>query len=112
MSSPANLRYAIITPARNEEDYIEKTIQSVVSQKVLPVKYVVVSDGSTDRTEESVEKYLPDNPWFELVRKSGQRTRQFGAKVHCFNTGFEKLAGVDYDVVGNLDADISVETDY
>ena len=112
MSNSANLRYTIITPARNEEDYIEKTIQSVVSQKVLPVKYVIVSDGSTDRTEEIVEKYLPDNPWLELVRKSGQRTRQFGAKVHCFNTGFEKLSGVDYDVVGNLDADISFEPDY
>ena len=47
--------YVLITPARNEEAFIEKTIQSVVSQTILPAKWVIVSDGSTDRTDEIVK---------------------------------------------------------
>ncbi|MCK4830926.1 glycosyltransferase family 2 protein, partial [bacterium] len=53
-----NKTYVLITPARNEEDYIEKTIQSVISQTILPAKWVIVSDGSTDLTDEIVEKYI------------------------------------------------------
>jgi len=57
------LKYTLITPARNEEAHIEKTIRSVVSQTVLPEKWVIVSDGSTDRTDEIVHKYVYQHPW-------------------------------------------------
>ena len=106
------LKYALITPAYNEEAYIEKTIQSVITQTVLPEKWVIVSDGSTDRTDEIVEQYLAANTWIELVRRSEHSDRQFAAKVHAFNAGYEKLNGLQYDIVGNLDADISFEKDY
>ena len=71
--------YVIITPARNEEAYIEKTIRSVVSQTVRPAKWVVVSDASTDQTDELVKRYMPDNPWIELIRMPEHRDRQFAA---------------------------------
>ena len=111
MQNP-NPSYVLITPARNEEAYIEKTIQSVISQTVLPQKWIIVSDGSTDRTDEIVKKYLKKNTWIELIRMPEHRDRQFAAKVHCFNTGYEKLKNVNYDIIGNLDADISFEEDY
>jgi len=104
--------YVIITPAHNEEAYIEKTIQSMVSQTVKPQKWVIVSDGSTDRTDEIVSRYIPDNPWMELVRLPEHRDRQFAAKVGAFNAGYEKVKGLEYDIIGNLDADISFEPDY
>ena len=63
-----NLSYVLITPARNEEAYIEKTIRSVISQTVLPKKWVIVSDGSTDQTDDIVKKYVSKNTWMELVR--------------------------------------------
>ena len=50
-------KYVLITPARNEGDYIEKTIQSVISQKIKPVKWVIVSDGSTDDTVAIAQQY-------------------------------------------------------
>lgn len=112
MSSVTMLSYVLVTPARNEEDHIEKTIRSVVSQTILPKKWVVVSDGSTDRTDEIVGRYLDGNPWMELVRMPEHRDRQFAAKVHCFNAGFERLRGLQYDVIGNLDADISFDEGY
>ena len=105
-------KYVIITPARNEEAYIEKTLESVVSQTVLPERWVIVSDGSTDRTDDIVRKYLPGRPWIELLRMPEHRDRQFAAKVHAFNAGYEKVKDTEYEIIGNLDADISFDQNY
>ena len=107
-----NMKYVLITPARNEEEHIGRAIESVQSQTVLPAKWVIVSDGSTDRTDEIVKKHLPDNAWIELIRMPDHDDRQFAAKVHCFNAGYAKVKGVSYDIIGNMDADISFEKDY
>jgi len=109
---PPNYSYVLITPARNEEAFIGQTILSVNSQTVLPKKWVIVSDGSTDRTEEIVTQYLAKNPWIELLRMPEHRDRHFAAKVHCFNAGYEKVKNTEYDIIGNLDADITFEQDY
>ncbi len=104
--------YVLITPARNEEAYIEKTIQSLISQTILPEKWVIVSDRSTDRTDDIVKQYIAENPWMELIRMPKLRDRSFAAKVSCFNAGYKKLNGMQYDIIGNLDADISFDEDY
>lgn len=104
--------YGLITPARNEEAYIEHTIQSVTSQTVLPKKWVIVSDGSTDRTDDIVKGYLSTNPWMQLLRMPERKERHFAAKVQCFDAGHQQLGGLSYEVVGNLDADISFAPDY
>jgi hypothetical protein len=106
------MRYVLITPARNEEAFIELTIQSVIRQTVLPSRWVIVSDGSTDRTDEVVSRYLPSHPWMRLVRMPERRDRHFAAKVMCFNRGLEEVAGDDFDIIGNLDADISFDEGY
>ncbi len=106
------ITYALVTPARNEEAFIEKTLTSIVSQTILPVRWVIVSDGSTDRTDDIVRNYLAMYDWIELVRMPEHRDRNFAAKVSCFNAGHERLAGLDYDIIGNLDADISFDADY
>jgi poly-beta-1,6-N-acetyl-D-glucosamine synthase len=111
MTTPP-LRYVLITPARNESAFIEKTIQSVVSQTALPVKWVIVSDGSTDGTDEIVNKYTSDNPWIELVRMPERKERHFAGKVYSFNAGYAKLGDLDYDIIGNLDADVSFDDEY
>lgn len=106
------LSYILITAARNEEELIENTIQSVISQAVLPNKWIIVSDGSTDRTEEIVSKYLAVHPWMELLKMPAHKNRNFASKVHCFNAGYQKVKQSHYDIVGNLDADITFEPDY
>ena len=107
MASAASLRYVLITPARNEADFIEKTIQSVIAQTVLPLRWVIVSDGSTDGTDDIVRKYAADRPWIELVRMPERKERHFAGKVHAFNAGQARLKDLDYDVIGNLDADVT-----
>lgn len=104
--------YVLITPARNEAAFIEKTIQSMIKQTVLPEKWVIVNDGSTDNTAAIVRPYLPDHPWMELVERPVRKERHFAAKVHAFNAGQERIKGLEYEVIGNLDADVSLDADH
>lgn len=105
-------KYVLITPARNEQAYIANTIISVISQSIKPVKWVVVSDGSTDDTDAIVEKYAADNPFIHLLKRAGDPRRNFGSQVRAIQAGGALLEGVDYDYFGNLDADISFGPDY
>ena len=108
----AQLRYVLITPARNEAKFIEQTIKSVVKQKVLPIKWVIVSDGSIDATEDIVNKYASHHNWIELIQMPERNDRNFRSKVHAFNAGHARIRDLEYDIIGNLDADISFEEDY
>jgi biofilm PGA synthesis N-glycosyltransferase PgaC len=104
--------YVLITPARNEQTFIEKTIQSMIKQTVLPVKWVIVNDGSTDATSSIVRPYLVDHPWMELVDLPVRKDRNFAAKVYAFNAGQERVQGLDYEIIGNLDSDVSLDADH
>ena len=77
-------KYVLITPARNEERFIEQTIRALISQVLLPEKWIIVSDGSTDKTDEIVTKYLDKFPWMELVRtpEHHDRTKQLSYTIH------------------------------
>lgn len=106
------LAYALVTPARNEAAFIERTIQSVIAQTVLPLRWVIVSDGSTDGTGEIVERYIPGRPWLELIELPSGRERDFAAKVVAFNAGYDRVKDLPYDLIGNVDADISFGEDF
>lgn len=106
------MKYVLVTPARNEEAFIEKTLESMIKQTHLPLKWVIVDDGSLDSTAAIVGRYLNQYPWIELVQLPQRRDRSFAAKVGAFNAGFEKLKDLPYDVIGNLDGDISFEPDH
>jgi glycosyltransferase involved in cell wall biosynthesis len=106
---PTGPAYVLITPARNEAQFIELTIKSVVSQTVKPIKWVVVSDGSTDGTDDIVRKYATQHNWIELVRMPERKERHFAGKVDAFNAGYARVQDLPYAVIGNLDADTSFD---
>lgn len=117
MTSPENksasgLSYVLITPGRNEADFIELTLKSVVSQTVRPLKWVIVSDGSTDGMDDIVNRYTAQHPWIELVRMPERQERHFAGKVHAFNAGYARVKDLPYDIIANLDADVSFDADY
>jgi glycosyltransferase involved in cell wall biosynthesis len=107
-----NMTYVLITPARNESAFIELTIQSVIKQTVLPARWVIVNDGSTDNTSELVRPYLAGRPWMVLVDLPVRTERHFAAKVNAFNVGWERVKDIDYQIIGNLDADVSLDPDH
>jgi poly-beta-1,6-N-acetyl-D-glucosamine synthase len=110
---PANAgRYVLVTPARNEAALIEMTIRSVVAQTLKPLKWIIVSDGSNDGTDDIVQKYVAKHPWIELVRMPERQERHFAGKVHAFNAGYRIANNLPYDFIGSLDADITFEEDY
>src|SRR2546428_1680909 len=106
------LTYVVVTPARNEAKYIELALKSMLAQSVRPLKWVIVSDGSTDGTDEIVTQSASNTPWIELMRMPERRERNFAGKVHAFNAGYARMSDLDHDVMGNLDADITFNEEY
>ena len=106
------MRYVLITPAHNEERFIAKTLDSMVAQTLLPERWVIVDDGSTDRTAEIVRSYLKDRSWIELLQRPRRIDRSFAGKVHAFNAGLEQVQSLPFEIIGNLDGDLSFEPDY
>jgi biofilm PGA synthesis N-glycosyltransferase PgaC len=104
--------YALVTPAHNEIQYLERTIQSICFQTVLPTSWVIVSDGSTDGTDDLIKNYSNKYQFIHYLRMAEHDEKSFSCKVFAFNAGYEALQGVDYDLIGNIDADVSFEPTY
>jgi len=107
-----SFRYAIVSPARNEAAFIELTLRSVAAQTVRPIKWIIVSDASTDGTDEIVKKYAAQHAWIELIRMPERKERHFAGKVFAFNAGWERIKDLDCEFICSLDADISFDADY
>jgi glycosyltransferase involved in cell wall biosynthesis len=106
------MKYALITPAHNEAAFIENTLASMVAQTLLPERWVVVDDGSTDRTAQIVQSYARRYPWIELLQRPQRVDRSFAGKVYAFNAGLERVQPLEFEVIGNLDADLSFDPEY
>lgn len=106
------MKYYIVIPAHNEEDFIALTLKSLISQTQLPQKIVVVNDNSTDKTAEIVLDFAKENPFITLVNKASQALHLPGSKViQAFHKGFETLDN-DYDIIVKLDADLILPNNY
>lgn len=106
------MKYYIVIPAYNEEAFIALTLQSLVSQTLLPKKVVVVNDNSTDKTAEIVLAFAKENPFITLVNKTSEAIHLPGSKViQAFHKGFETLDN-NYDIIVKLDADLILPNNY
>lgn len=105
-------RYVLITPAHNEERFLARTAESVIAQTVRPLRWVVVNDGSTDRTAEIVGQFGAQFSFIKLSNRDRTPGRHFGHKVEAFNRGLAEVRNLDFDFIGNLDADITLEPTY
>lgn len=106
------MKYVLITSARNEEPFIRGTLDSVVAQIQLPERWVVVDDGSTDNTAEMVAGYTERFPWIMLIRNPRREGRNFAAKANAVNIALAQMQNLEFDALGNLDADTSFAPDY
>lgn len=104
--------YVLITAARNEEAHLESTIKSVVNQTALPLRWVIVSDGSTDQTETIAAQYAARYPWITVVVRADREARDFAGKVAAFNAGAGTVKHLAFDIIGSLDADLSFVPDF
>jgi glycosyltransferase involved in cell wall biosynthesis len=105
-------RYVLVTPAKNEEKTLGFTIESVTNQTILPVEWIIVSDGSTDQTENIVKDTASKHPWVRLLALQPRGDRNFGAVVLATSKGVAALATADYDYIGLLDSDVRFQQNY
>jgi len=110
----SNSNYVLITAARNEEAFIGATIKSILVQTRLPKKWVIVSDGSTDHTDEIIEHHMKQASFIEFIRRESGSNQDidFSSKVFAINAGYDLLKNETYDYIGHLDADITFEPNY
>jgi biofilm PGA synthesis N-glycosyltransferase PgaC len=107
------IKYALMTAARNEESYIQKTLESVIAQTIRPQVWVIVDDRSTDRTNEIVRQYASEHDFIHLLTNEAQAGgRSFASKAKSLEWAYEHLQSLDFEYIGNLDADIALEPTY
>ena len=107
------MRYVIITPMRDEEKHIEATIESMCQQTVRPVEWVIVDDGSSDRTGEIADRHAAQHSWIHVIHRENRGFRKSGGGVmEAFYDGFNSLRCDDWDFVVKLDGDLSFAPDY
>jgi glycosyltransferase involved in cell wall biosynthesis len=104
--------YALISPVRDEEAHIEATLRAVAGQTLLPAIWLIVSDGSRDRTDAIVADYARRHPFIELARLEHQSGRSFASKVHAFNYAYGLIWHRNFEFIGNLDGDVTIAPDY
>lgn len=118
MQSPAQTRpvmvpvYVLVTPVRNEEATLPSTIESVIRQTIQPKEWIIVSDGSTDGTDEIVRRYGSEHPFMRLERLERSHTANFASVVDAIEAGCRALRSADYEYIGLLDADVRFSADY
>ena len=115
MSAPAEIRprLLVISPAKDEAQYIERTIHSMVSQTFRPTLWIVVDDGSTDQTGEIAERAARGHDWIRVLRRPPGTQRRVGPGViEAFYAGLGLVHLEDFDFVCKLDADLEFAPGY
>jgi biofilm PGA synthesis N-glycosyltransferase PgaC len=108
-----SLRYVIVTPVRNEETYLGKTIAALVAQTIRPTEWIIVNDGSKDRTGEIAAAAAAEHPWIRVLNRADRGFRKSGGGVmESFHDGYGVLQTKDWDFLVKLDGDLTFATDY
>src|SRR5207248_6259307 len=109
----ATKKYVVITPVRDEEAYLALTIDSMVKQTIRPQEWIIVDDGSKDRTGAIIDQYASEYPWIRALHREDRGFRKSGGGVvEAFNDGYSRLSCCDWEFVVKLDGDLSFAADY
>ena len=106
------IKYVIISPVKNEEKFIEKTLFSVTQQNILPLRWIIVNDGSTDATSMIIERFTQQYPWIQRIDMPDKGFRAGTGPAYAFNRGLEEVKDDDFDFIINLDGDVSFDNGY
>lgn len=106
-------QYVVVTPVRDEEKHIEATLECVLRQTVRPAEWVIVDDGSSDRTGAILDRYAAQHSWIRVVHRANRGYRKSGGGViEAFYDGYNSLQCNDWDFVVKFDGDLSFAPDY
>ncbi len=101
-------RYVIVSPVRDEEKYLPRTIESMINQTVRATEYILIDDGSTDRTADIIKEAAKSHPWIRYVKRPDRGERKVGpGVVEAFYDGMAAISTPEYDFIGKMDGDLS-----
>lgn len=107
------LKYVVVTPVRDEEQYLPLTVESIINQTVRPAEYMIVNDGSKDKTGEIIDDYARRYPWIRAVHRKDRGYRKWGAGIiEAFYSGYDALTCRDWEFMAKMDGDLSFPADY
>jgi glycosyltransferase involved in cell wall biosynthesis len=107
------VNYIVISPVKDEEKYVETTINALVNQTAKPARWILVDDGSTDGTPEILHKYSTRYSWIDILKTNRNAPRQPGSPViNAFNRGYELIKNEEFDIIVKLDCDLDFKSDY
>ena len=110
---PTLSRYVVVSPVKDEEDYIERTLVSVISQTIRPVKWVIVDDGSSDSTPQILQTYAEKHHWIQVLRIERGSLRDLGVtEIRAFAEGYKTRGNVEYDLIAKRDCDLELPAEY
>ncbi len=110
---PSTGAYVVITPARDEEQFAERTLASMERQTIPPALWVVVDDGSSDRTPEILRQWQQRLPYLRVIRREKRKTRSVGPGViDAFYAGLEAIELDRYEFLCKLDLDLDIPPRY
>jgi len=109
----AQPRYCLVSPCRDEAAYVRNTLDTVLAQTLLPARWIIVDDGSTDGTGAILDEYASRCAWIEIVRRDDRGHRKVGPGViDAFYAGYERIDPRDYDYICKLDVDLVLPPRY
>jgi poly-beta-1,6-N-acetyl-D-glucosamine synthase len=111
-SVASSVRYCVITPTRDDEKFIATTIDAVVQQTILPVEWIIVDDGSKDRTGQIIDEYAKKYEWIRPIHREDRGYRSTGGGVEAFVDAYHLLKCSNWEFLVNLDGDLSFAPDY
>lgn len=110
--------YAIVTPCKNEEWNLPNLIKSVLAQTIMPVLWVIVDDGSTDKSGKILDQFEKDHNWVKVIHLE-EAKEYLGVHIsYVYNSGFEYIkdcsnkSSLRWEYIGILDSDTIAEPEY
>ena len=101
--------YVLISPCRDEADYMRHTLDSVIDQSIRPAKWIIVDDGSTDETPKILAEYEKKHSWIKIVTRSNRGERSVGpGVVDAFYAGYQTINPEEYEFLCKLDLDLKL----
>lgn len=106
-------KYIVITPIRDEQEFLPLTLTSMYAQTILPAQWILVDDGSTDRTGALIDEAAAQHPWITAIHRQDRGARVAGTGViAAFDDGFAAIKDPSWEFVVKFDGDLSFDPDY
>lgn len=105
--------YIIVSPVKDEGNYLQTTMESIINQSLLPDAWVIVDDGSSDNSYDIAKSFANLHPWILLHKIARGKERQPGSAImNAFNKGFSLIQERRFDFIVKLDCDLRLDPDY